>query len=169
MACGLIKSGFIKEGYLLLLSTWNFAYFRYVVNSFDMDEFGRCISKTMEMNKKIEGQKLEGCDLDANEGLIMDMYETMSASRLIKYTGATKLLSLMNPHIFVMWDSFIRKECHVGQKPQDYVRFLRIMKTACEGLAWDSDKPLAKAIDEYNYMTISLSKVRKKGGDLKDD
>ncbi|MEK7212034.1 MAG: hypothetical protein AAB731_05400 [Patescibacteria group bacterium] len=35
----LIKGGFEVEAFLLILSTWNFARFRYVVRSFDLGKF----------------------------------------------------------------------------------------------------------------------------------
>ena len=41
----LVEGGRRHEGYLLLLATWDFAYFRYVNNNFDMKKFRLAIDE----------------------------------------------------------------------------------------------------------------------------
>ena len=59
MAMNLIKNDFELEAYLLILSTWNFAGFRYVLTSFDMNKFRRTISEINPIFEKLKNEKFE--------------------------------------------------------------------------------------------------------------
>lgn len=71
-------------------------------------------------------------------------------------------MALKNPELFVMWDTEIRKIYKISNKatPADYLKFLRKMKEVFGYIKWrDKNTPIAKAIDEYNY--VEADKMRK--------
>ena len=53
---------------------------------------------------------------------------------------------------------------NVGKTQGDYVKFLEKVKNATSKVVWNKKKegiPLAKAIDEYNFVTITLKQSKK--------
>ena len=61
-----------------------------------------------------------------------------------------------------MWDGYIKRHYGFGNTAEDYVEFLRKMKEMFKDVDWkDKNKSLAKAIDEYNYVTITLPEMAK--------
>ena len=61
----LIEKGFKLEGIFLLLSTWNFAYFRYHLIGFKLEEFKRILNNCdFEF---FEDKRFETVDLSDNE------------------------------------------------------------------------------------------------------
>lgn len=90
-------------------------------------------------------------------------------------TGASKALSLLNPKLFVMWDTEIRNSLRSrktdpsiringignGEKPENYIIFLKGIKRIVETFKLDKiiDNPdeIAKLIDEYHYVKIVMS------------
>ncbi len=92
-------------------------------------------------------------------------------------TTISKVLHLLNPEIFVMWDSGIRKmyrtkDAHVRETPEGYLKFLRDVQkdllealndeTRTTGMTLDQveretrdrykGKTIAKIADEYNWV-----------------
>lgn len=96
-------------------------------------------------------------------------------------TATSKLMHILNPHLFVMWDGEIlkhygRENLQIDGTGNGYVAFLSMMSqmgldiTAdfqkyhpedkpeiflCEKLEYRLQKSLAKFIDEYNWITIT--------------
>ena len=61
-----------------------------------------------------------------------------------------------------MWDKYIREEYGFGKSADEYVRFLKECQSAAKDIKWQHDSvSLAKAIDEYGYVNISLPAVQK--------
>jgi len=62
-----------------------------------------------------------------------------------------------------MWDGYIKK--HYGFREgaaNDYVNLLKKMQEMFKDVKWEQgDKTLAKAIDEYNYVVITLPELEK--------
>ena len=115
LAQNLMKNGFEVEAMLLILSTWNFATFRYAVKSFDVLNFKKVI-KSLEANfEKLEGKKFLKVDYDAHVKDLKTIFQSLSKINGVGYTGAPKIMHLKNPDLFVMWDGFIR-----GEKPTKY-------------------------------------------------
>ena len=80
---------------------------------------------------------------------------------ILNHTGASKSLHLKNVKLFVPWDTKIRNEYKIFQKPtsEDYFNFMKEMQLKIIKILNDHPKklikkelerPLAKLIDEYN-------------------
>ena len=54
MFLNLMKKGLETEAYLLILSTWNFACFRYAVRGFNLDNFTSILKKIEPKFKKFK-------------------------------------------------------------------------------------------------------------------
>ncbi len=176
LAKKLIDSGFETEGLLLILTTWNFAIFRYAVKQFDIDNF-KTVLETLKPNfNKINGQDFKTINFDNYKNDIRTIYNSLSEIEGIKFTGAPKLMHLKNPNVFVMWDTYIRGEKskkHYDQldifkngtfefkkysKDFDgYFNFLKDMQDKFKHLNLNGQKSLAKAVDEFNYVNITLA------------
>jgi len=155
----LLKDNYEYEAYILLLSTWNFARFRYAMTSFNEDEFRKLIKRNEEIFKKLDKLKFE--TVNFNELIlknnIKSIYSSYRKIEGIEQTGTTKLMALRNPNLFVMWDVEIRKLYKINDKgsSEDYIEFLIKLKETFKDIKWDKkDKPFAKAIDEYNYYKV---------------
>ena len=171
----LIKNGFEIEGYLLFLSTWNFARFRYAMKSFNLENFIETVEKVKPYFETIENQSFYSINFDDHYLSIEPIYSSFSSIKGIEFTGASKLMHLMNPKIFVMWDDYIR-----GGKPRKdynlleifnngtleykkyptnsngYLSFLKDMQSRFRHLESLGPKLLTKSIDEFNYVYITL-------------
>ncbi len=174
LARNLIESGYEIEGLLLILSTWNFAIFRYAVKEFDIDIFSKQIKKIKPNFYNICGN-FRFIDFDSYVTDIKIIYETLSDIEGIKNTGASKLMHLMKPEVFIMWDGYIRgdkpqkhyKELEIYKKGEyvykkynkdfeGYIEFLKDMQSKFKHLNTKGKKPLTKAVDEFNYVNITL-------------
>ncbi len=176
LAKHLIESGFEIEGLLLILATWNFAIFRYTVKTFDIENFRKTISALKPNFENFKDQDITSANFDDYENDIKVIYIKLSQIKGIEHTGAPKIMHLKNPELFVMWDGYIR-----GEKPNKYymelkvfkdntwkrkqyaksfggyIQFLKDMQTMCKGITFTHpEKSLAKAIDEFNYVNITL-------------
>ena len=156
------------QGILLLLFCWNFAARETKRLTFLK------IREVLENNKE-ELSGLEGYSLltinEFCEGLIKKIYKEFRA--LFGQTGASKALSLLNPKLFVMWDTKIRnrlrkiiKNIHNGDSPESYFNFLNgIRDIAIKFDLQDKLPPdaiLAKKIDEFHfaYIVMPTSKLK---------
>ena len=61
----LLEAGFEVKAYLLILATWNFARFRYVMRTFKLDAFGEAIEKTKPSFKRLRDQSFATVDFDS--------------------------------------------------------------------------------------------------------
>jgi len=83
-------------------------------------------------------------------------------------TGTSKALSLLNPKLFVMWDTRIRRclerdkiisEIGNGETPEKYIKYLKDIKRNILGLKLQDRVDiafLAKKIDEYHFVKILM-------------
>ena len=161
---------------MLILATWNFARFRYVTKTFDLIEYQGildCLTKTLS---PLDGRKLMDSDLKEHRAPIVQAFDKLACIEGIRFTGAAKILHLMHPLFFVMWDRFIS-----GQYPKreylkldivqsgfwpyrkfvcsgdGYYDFLEVCQTRFQGLVSpDPCRSLAKCIDEFNFTTITF-------------
>ena len=138
----LFKKGYKYQAITLLLATWNFAYFRYILTSFDLDKFKKELERLEKTDLKFfDGQKFENIDLN-NEKVrnkIKKIYYVISNSGIAP-VGATKVMYLLNPNVFVMWDNGIilhyrtktkkdRKTVgKINNSPEGYFNFMRLMQ-----------------------------------------
>jgi hypothetical protein len=85
-------------------------------------------------------------------------------------TGASKALSLLNPHLFVMWDTEIRRRLGKqlirgignGETGAKYVVFLKGVQKIIREYQIEEKLPsgsnVAKKFDEYNYVRIVMQR-----------
>jgi hypothetical protein len=175
LAQNLIKNGFEAEGMLLVLTTWNFAGFRYAVKGFDIENFQKTLNKLQPHFQRLKDKTFPTIRFYDYSKDISIIYNALSKIKGIQHTGASKLMHLKCPNVFVMWDGYIR-----GEKPkifykdlapfktgtlhirkyktdaQSYIEFLKDMQAVFGDLHFNDDgKALTKAIDEYNYINIT--------------
>ena len=115
----------------------------------------------------------------------MDAFNKLAAISGIEFTGAAKILHLLRPQLFVMWDRAIMgwspplrdyakldiikrgfwEKRTFKQAGSGYFDFLAVCQEKFCGLTSpDARKSLAKCIDEFNFCTITvpLAAMRKK-------
>jgi len=161
MAIHLDSVGFELEAATILLSTWNTNRFKFSVGD-GPAELKKALDACREGFKSLEGQTFEEINFRRITPVIHSIYNRLSLVDGVKYTGASKLMHLKSPRLFVMWDQYIRDRYNFEAAADDYTHFLIRMQEKFLGLGWnDPTKPLTKAIDEYNYVTISIPAVQR--------
>jgi len=175
-ALDLIQHGFEVEAHLLILATWNFARFRYATRTFDLREYERALKKVAEQLKPVDGMEFRDLDLSIHRRDIADSFSLLAAIEGVELTGATKILHVLTPKSFVMWDRFIS-----GQYPKKHYASLDVVQRGfwliqkfrttgdgyCDVLRCcqirfahlkspDRRKTLAQCIDEFNFVKITL-------------
>ena len=154
-ARNLVEKGYDVEAYILILATWNFADFRYFLTKFDLIKFERLIKKLNPIFKELKRKRFKTTDFNDRDiqKKIKRIYRELKG--IVRQTGATKIMALKNPDLFVMWDTAIRKMYKINNKasPDDYINFLLKLKEKFKNIKWkDKKRPLAKVIDEHNYL-----------------
>lgn len=159
----MMEDGYDIEAYLLILSTWNFASFRYALRDFDLNNFKEVIRSLKVYFDKFKNRKLQTINLFHFKKEIIKIFEPLYEIKGVRSTGAPKLMHLVNPEVFIMWDSYIRKYYDFKKgKAEDYFNFLIMMQSEFKGVKFDDRKTtFAKAIDEYNYLKISVPQLEK--------
>lgn len=180
MSLDLLRRGLEVEGCLLLMATWNFARFRYAVNSFDIVSFTETLDSLHDDFDALSTFTIKDIDFEVHGERIKRIYGALAKWKGIEFTGATKIMQLKCPELFVIWDAYIR-----GDKPmkrynelpcvqsgkwkyeyydttgEGYLHFLTNMKSRFAHLNYVSDRvTLAKAIDEFNYVNVTLEMQR---------
>lgn len=105
---------------------------------------------------------------------IQKVYRELSKIKHVGPTAVSKILHLINPEIFVMWDEKIRDMYNVRGSAKGYLKFLsknqRLLKDVfnekeCHELRLKfGNKTMAKLIDEFNWYIANegISKIYKK-------
>lgn len=157
-----------------MLSTWNFAYFRYHLLDFDFEKF-KTVLEDLESSyfRLFRDKDFESVDLRDEQTVkaIKEIYKQLSDLKEIRYTGATKVMHLINPKVFMMWDAGIIKEYKkdksegkINEKPEGYVNFMRLMQRL-----WKENKfkginlgknTIPRAIDSYNWERYNTTKSK---------
>jgi len=154
----MVEDGYCWEACVFMLSTWNFASFRYAIRGFDFKSFDKTIKKLLPCFKIFLKFNIENINLTEHEADIKKIFNILYEIKGIQSTGAPKLMHLFAPEVFVMWDGYIRK--FYGFKKgddTDYLNFLVKMQKDFSKIKFHSKKiTLAKAIDQYNYVKITL-------------
>jgi hypothetical protein len=151
MGLRMIDSDFEIEAYILILATWNFAGFRYVLRKFDLDQFRETIAAVNPVFSRLATHSFESADFDLLAPDITTIYSQLRP--LVLQTGTSKIMHFKNPKLFVMWDTAIRSYYRVPNvgSAQHYLDFLRLMRDTFGHLRWaHKDRGFAKSIDEYN-------------------
>jgi hypothetical protein len=92
------------KGVLLLLYTWNFAAKE--TKKLNFQNVGELIRNTKQDLKSLEKYSIRTAD-NAVWDIVKRIFDQFR--NLLGQTGASKALSLLNPELFVMWDTSIRK------------------------------------------------------------
>ena len=160
----MIENGFQTEAFLLMMATWNFARFRYAVRTFNLVEFERETKELETIFQKFYSKDFKTINFDAYFPEIKKIFSVLAGIKGIEKTGATKLMHLKAPKVFVMWDGYIRNyygfkkgDCH------DYLAFLKLMQRKFGNIKSKSGRTPAKLIDEHNYITITIPIIKNKG------
>ncbi len=69
----LVKNGFKTEAYLLMLSTWNFACFRYALKGFNLDKFIKTMERLEPLFKKLKREDFRMINFDKSIKLFNDV------------------------------------------------------------------------------------------------
>lgn len=154
----MIKDGYYSESCVFMLSTWNFAAFRYVIRGFDFKSFDKTIKKLLPSFKKFKKSNIKTMNLAKCEEDIKKIFNVLYEIRGVRFTGAPKLMHLFAPEVFIMWDGYIRKFYDFKRGDgADYYNFLvKMQKDFCKMKLNTKKITLAKAIDQYNYAKITL-------------
>lgn len=158
----LIEEGLDFEAYIFILSTWNYANFRFTLKKLKYEDFKKSISETNPVFEKLKSERFETADFDKIKEDISFIYERFRT--LVGQTCATKLMYFKNQKLFVMWDTQIRKLYKFPKcSGEDYIRFLELMRKTFSHINWREDKEIsfARAIDKYNF-AITQEKIRNK-------
>ncbi|MDK2908054.1 MAG: hypothetical protein PWQ87_512 [Candidatus Woesearchaeota archaeon] len=176
MAIDLIEKDFEIEAYFLILATWNFARFRYAVNNFDINGFKEKIKELNPYFDKVKDKDFRTINFDEYKDNIKKIFTTLSSIKGVEYTGTSKIMHLRNRSVFVMWDGYIKGEKpkryyneleivksgfwkykRYKNDPENYFQFLKDMQERFKDIIFQSnEKTFAKAIDEFNYVKITL-------------
>lgn len=156
MFLNMTNEGFETEAMIFMLSTWNFARFRYAIKNFDLDKFIKALKKIDPFFKSLEKENFETIDIDKHAAVIKKIFSVLAGFKGIEKTGAPKLMHLKVPQLFVMWDAYIRNYYKFKKgDAQDYIDFLRLMQKEFPKVKKISGRTTAKLIDEHNYITIT--------------
>jgi hypothetical protein len=177
MARRLLKAGFEIEGCVLLLATWNVGRFRFAGSAFDVEALTSMISHELHDDfVAFVGLSIQDVKFDELGNRIERMFDRLASIKGVEYTGASKLMHLKCPTVFVMWDDYIRggkpkasydwlpcikngkwRLVKYGKSGKEYVRFLSDTQNRFGELTYPAGtKTLAKAIDEFNYVNVTL-------------
>jgi len=174
LARGLVEKGYALEGCILLLATWNAARFSKV--DFEIDALRNALTHLSDDLSALAGYSIQTVDLEFHRSRIEAMFNRLAAIKGVEYTGASKLLHLILPELFVAWDAYIRggkderfysglpcvisrKWCLVryDQIGCGYVDFLLDIQSRVRSLAYaKGSKTLPKNLDEWNYVQVTI-------------
>ncbi|MCL7384146.1 MAG: hypothetical protein LZ174_07655 [Thaumarchaeota archaeon] len=107
-------------------------------------------------------------DLQTIEEKVIEVFNKISRVDNIGPTSSSKILHLLIPNLFIMWDREIAREFDVQMNSGGYVNFLKMCKSIYEKLSEKYKeqgvnnptayllskfkKPLTKLLDEYNWL-----------------
>jgi hypothetical protein len=176
MATNLINNNFDIEAYFLILATWNFAVFRYAIKDFDVNGFREKIRALDQYFVQLKDENFRTINFDNYKDDIKKIFITLSSIKGIEFTGASKIMHLKNRSVFIMWDGYIKggkpkknydelkivkngdwRFKRYRNNPEDYFQFLKDMQERFKNINFlSNEKTFAKAIDEFNYVNITL-------------
>jgi len=155
----------VVKSILLLLYTWNFASRE--TKKLNFENIGQLINGTKEDLRALEKYSIINADNNA-WAIVESIFDKFR--KLFGQTGASKALSLLNPELFVMWDTSIRRRLNKelipgimnGERSEYYVKFLMGMQKIIKDYGIIEKLPhgsiVAKKIDEYHYVKIVMKK-----------
>lgn len=129
----------VAEGITILLSTWNFAFYRGTLP--DVDQLEKAIRERYLELKEFRVRNIESLTTDDNEPIEEIFNEFKIALRrggkrpAEAPVSATKALHLIAPNFFPLWDNSIAEHYGCGEMgSEDYVHFMYKMREVAEGV-----------------------------------
>jgi hypothetical protein len=138
----------ILAGIEVLLLVWNAVYLQRqpdkVKRSLENDIL-EAYRNTKNDFEFLKGKKLESIDLKDPDivNKIKGIFKAFATHKSIESTGASKAIHLVNPELFMMWDSEIKKNYHRLHPSYQirseftnecYVEFMRTMQEVARGI-----------------------------------
>lgn len=156
------RAGCEIEAFLLVLSTWNIGRFKFVASSFELEKFKRTVENLNPLFQKFSDLDFRTISFDKYKRDVKKIFVALSDIKGVEKTGASKVMHLKVPEVFVMWDTYIRKFYGFDKgDADDYFDFLEKMQKLFKNAKVPSDRTLAKYIDEHNYKTITEPILKK--------
>lgn len=150
------KSDLTIDAIILLLFSWNFA--APITKKLTRKKIKNVIMKNINLLKSVEDLNIVNIDLEENKQ-IKKVFNNFR--KVFGQTGASKVLSLLNTKLFVMWDTKIRKgmgkyitNIGDGKKGNNYFNYLKGIQRIImveNLLKFSNENSIAKMIDEYHY------------------
>ncbi|MFH1774414.1 MAG: hypothetical protein ABH874_05595 [Methanobacteriota archaeon] len=142
-------------------------------NSESAKAIKNCIDELKPQFQRLEGKSIEYELLADLEPIVIEIYDKIRKS-LKDYrfgpTAISKLLHIINPNLFVMWDGNIRdkyaeKNSKIGDSGEGYFTFLEEMQKIAKEIREDfrrtKSKPSATGTDVASYLDEKLSLLMK--------
>jgi hypothetical protein len=166
-----IANAYPLQASIIILAVWNIARFRVLRNEEEKSEYRTMLERLKKVIDKDKstlerlGKDFKTFDFRGNETPIKEIYRDLSGIKGVEHTGASKVMHLLNRHLFLMWDSDMRQKYgYKRYKPNadSYIKYHEMMKNQVKNIEWNrGDITLPKAIDEFNFVNITLPRFRK--------
>jgi len=154
----------VVEALAVLLQTWNKTYYRFRggFSEHDFTELQRAVDTHWIEIKRFRRRLIESFSPvdEPRVGVLFTAFE-----QILGPVGAAKCLHLLAPRFFPLWDRAIAEKYRIWLKPGPnngalYARFIGCVQKQYrmlrdEGVTYPD---LLKAIDEYNYVTVTLKR-----------
>jgi hypothetical protein len=151
----------LAEAIAVLLQTWNVSYYRFrPFNKEHISDIEGLLRKHPQIINNIRQRAIEDFsekDVEAVKSIFQDF------ERVLGKTGAAKCLHLLAPRFFPLWDTKIAVAYKLGkgEEAERYCRFMEMTKdqVICIGGESEIGRNPLKALDEYNYVKYTYSKL----------
>jgi len=165
-----IADAYPLQASIIILAVWNIARFRVLKNEESeyrkmLDGLEKTIDKGKPKFDSLRWKDFKTFKFKEIETSMKEVYSELSNIKGVEHTGASKVMHLLNRDLFLMWDSDMRKKYGYKRYKPDadsYVRYHEKMQETVKNIKWNrSDKTLPKAIDEFNFVNITLPQLQK--------
>jgi len=163
---GQLKDSFVLAAAKIIIITWNIVGFQRLPHEDKLkldNEILESFRNSKEELEKLKDMRLENLDLNNPEivASIEKIFNEFSSKKSIKYTGASKVLHIINPSVFMMWDDKIRNAYHKlhrgTHKSNEYTKcYIEFLKKSQEII-----KSLLQKKNEEYFWNVHLSFVDK--------
>lgn len=142
---------------------------------FSVDELQQVIKHNRDIVNRLNKFHLYEVNLRFIKNDILYVFNEFS--KVVRYTGASKVLHILAPNLFVMWDNTIRESYGYAKNDKGYYNFLTKMqeelmeliesyakdykcsystavKQLCEKLFKKGCIPITRLIDVYNWFNV---------------
>jgi hypothetical protein len=159
---GQLNDSFVLAAAKIIIITWNIAGFQRLLHEDKLkldNEILESFRNSKQELEKLKDKRLENLDLNNPEivASIEKIFNEFSSKKSIKYTGASKILHIINPSVFMMWDNNIRNayhKLHIGtHKSNEYAKcYIEFLKKSQEII-----KSLLQKKNEGDFWNVHLS------------